>query len=928
MTNVKRRISAVLAAKLVTKSADRQRYRERFHGFISAHSGNEAGGGGDSFLAEFASVHAALECAQEMQAHFAEPDRSDRRASTEHIRIGVALGEVQEDEGTIYGDAVQTAGQMRELAAAGRIVVSGSVREQLLGNRELDFRQLQTTGTARATAYLATAGNSGRSGFEFVQELIRRRVFRAAGAYAIASWLLVQVASIVFPEFDAPGWAMRTLILMLIVGFPLAMLLAWTVDFTSSGFVLTPDSPYTKVKGRVARIGIVGAASVISAAVLWWVWVDYIEPTTQRPARATIKSEPVVAVNVPRKLSGGDDIDWLGQGVANLIRNELAESSHVIIFSQARWNTISESASSADQLVSLAKDAGVDYLIDGEYLRTPDGIVLTTRIEDLENGIEIQGARIEHANSAGIIAASTEIAVRTKSALKIPLRENVKRFAADFAVQNMEAYEVFIAGLGYLVNFDYQQAEESFEAALAVAPDFHMARFRLAEVLEATGRTDLARRELDQIPDNAPLTERERYYVNGAKSSFIAQRDAGRSIEIYQQLVRDYPYDMEGGQHLADAYWIDFQEDAAIDEYRRLAELHSYHPSAWMALGERLLDVGRLEEASDVLQRYADMAPGDPYAVALLGNLAQLDADFALSEEYYEKSLALKPGFAIATLGLARSRYLGGDFVGAESMWRSLIGNGDEAARFRIDAAFDLAGVLRGQGKFEKSMEPLLQIESTIRAAGLRTAMMLSTLGLAHLESGETAEATSLIDQAIQERPTVATRYLFARGLLEIHENRFTQLQNTVAEIRALALPAEDPDRTEDKAASYLLGMAALRQDDLALAGRELAIAVGASGYEYALYATGLARYLARAGELNEALRIAVETESARDPGDLRLDLELDRARALLLRAEILAAMDAADESRKVAQRFIDRWHSASDRSLDLRHARALLAQE
>lgn len=767
-----------------------------------------------------------------------------------------------------------------------------------------------------------------RSRFSILRELIRRRVLRAAGGYIVVSWVLVQVASIVLPEFNAPNWSMRALIILLTVGFPLAILLAWTIDITASGLRRTPDSHFSRTKENMLQFGVVGVATVMSAAVLWWVWTGYIEPETERQTRSNIKSNPVIAVNAPRKMVGPEEIDWLGEGVANLLRDELAESSHVIMLTQARWNEISSSAESTDAMHAVARRHDVDYLIEGNYQPSRNGLVLTARIEDIENETQIYGGRIEQTDAAGIIAATSEIAVGIMRALEIPSKKNVERFTADFAVKNMDAYEAYIAGLAFLANFDYQLAEESFNAALAVAPDYHMARYRLAMVYQSTGRSEAALHELNRIPDDADLTQREQLYVEGAKASFTAEQDPARSIEIYAQLVGMFPYDMEAGQHLGNAYWLDYQEDAAIDEFRRLAELHSYDPSAWMALGERLLDVGEYDEASTALRKYVEMSPQDHFGVALLGNLSQLRGEFADSIEYYEESLLLKPGFAVATLGLARSRYKLGEKEAAERLLRQLIRDTDQAAGYRIDAAFDLAGVLRGQGRFHASANAIDDIAEIVRQEGPRTAMMLSTMGLAALEQGDSTSAATLIEQAIAESPGPPTRYLFARGLLELRLGRYDQLRNTVAAIQALALPSDDPDRTEDKAASYLLGMAALEQDALDTARSELTAAVDKAGYEYALYSLGLAKLYLAADEPETAAVVAERAMTHSDPGDLRLDLELDRARALLLHAEALARMGSITEARRLSERFVSDWHAASDDSPDLQRARLLTLEK
>jgi tetratricopeptide (TPR) repeat protein len=940
MTNIDGRISTVLAARLVVMAPNGQpsqriaddellRRRELLHSCIAEHGGREFSGSGGDIYAEFPATSNAIVCAEMVIASVRQLDTSGHDDKT-GVGIGISLGDVREDGQTLYGDAVETASALRALAGVNEIVVAGAVREQARERTDLVFRRLRPPPgqTLWVSAYAVSGKDVAQTGYAFIQELIRRRVFRAAGAYIIASWILVQVASIVFPEFDVPNWSMRALIIILTVGFPLLVLLAWTIDLSAKGLQRTPDSHYSRTKGNALRFGVVAVAAAMSAGVLWWVWTDYIEPGKQRPTRAAIKSNPVVAIDTPRKMAGADDIDWLGEGVANLLRDELAESSEVVVLSQSRWSEIASKTESHEELHSAARKMGIDYLVEGNYQQLPGGLVFNARVEDVENDTQIQGIRLERSDAAGVISATSEIAMSIKRALKIPLTENVSRFAADFAVQNMDAYEAYIAGLAYLINFDYQLAEQSFDAALSLVPDYHMARYRLAMVMQSTGRSALALRELNAIPNDADLTEREHLYVEGAKAHFTAEQDPVRSIEIYKQLVELYPYDMESRQHLGNAYWLNYQENEALAEFRKLAELHSYDPSAWMALGERLLDVGELDEAEQALKKYLDMSPQDHFAVALLGNLAQLRGEYADSIDFYNRSLTLKPGFAVATLGLARSHYMNGASDTAESLWSQLISDADQVAVYRIDAAFDLAGILRGQGRFDESFAPLNTVEDIVRLEGPRTAMMLSTLGLTALEIGDHARAAALIDEAIAESPRVATRYLFARGILELELNRLDQLQNTAAEIRALALPPDDSDRTEDKAVSYLLGMSAFRQDDHATAGTELVSAVSENGYEYAVYAIGLARLHLATGNLDDAAALADGAMSARDPGDLRLDLELDRARAMLLHAEILARMGSVAEAREQSRRFVERWQSANAFSPDLLRARQLLSAE
>ncbi|MEX0706957.1 MAG: tetratricopeptide repeat protein [Woeseia sp.] len=759
----------------------------------------------------------------------------------------------------------------------------------------------------------------------FFRELTRRRVFRSAAAYAVVAWVAVQAGSIVFPAFDAPVWAMRALIIVCIVGFPPAMLIAWSVDIGGEGVTRTPESGYSRRRGMWPKLTMVLASTAISGAALFWVWDDYIVQRGARPALPAPGNELVVAVQPARQLAGGDEIAWLGDGIANLLRSELTESRHVIVISQARWQALTDGVTERGAINALANRIGVDYLIDGELFETPSGIVLTTHVVDVQNGVEFLSPRTTGRDVAAVIAGVTELAISIKQALRIPHQQQVGLFEADFAVEHIDAYEASIAGLAYFVNFDYQAAERAFQTALEIAPDYHVARFRLAQVYEATGRAELARSTLDAIPTEGHLPERLRLYVEGAKAYFIADRDPARAIEIYRELVALYPYETEAGQLLAEAYWLDFQDDAAIGEFRRLAEIHPYDPVSWMALGERLLDVGRLEEARPALERYAEMQPEDAYAFVLLGNLALLQQDFASSAAQHERALELRPGFPVARLGFARSCYLDGRIDDAIALWQGLVDDTAAAPGYRIDAAFDLSGVLRGRGQFAASLAPTETLMPLIREENLRVAMALSERASTLYELGRVDEALALFDEVLPTAPQPATRYYFAAGLIQFATTRIDALLATIEILNDLQ-EADSPVRSDAKAADYLAGLHALSAGDTASARALLRRAVDAPGYQYAIYRVGLAQCLYAAGENEAAALMAAEAARERDAGDPRLDLELDRARALLLHAEILAGLGRSQQARKPAREFLDRWRDApADRRERLR-AEAVLA--
>jgi TolB-like protein len=330
-----------------------------------------------------------------------------------------------------------------------------------------------------------------------------------------------------------------------IAGFPPAMLLAWTLDISTQGIKRTPESGYSKTRGAMAKFGMALVATAMSAGVLWWMWDDYILQSGERVTRSGIKEQPVIAVQAPRQLAGKTDNEWLGDGIANLVRSELAESQHAVVISQTRWSALTAAAADDEETSQIARSIGVDYLIDGELFETPRGIVLTMHVEDVDTGIQLVSPRASGETAADIIGSIPTLGIEIKQALRIPHQERVGLFEADFAIDNIEAYETYVAGLAYLIDFEYQDAERAFNTVLSIAPDYHIARFRLAQLYETTGRAELARSTLDAIPDDTNLSRRLQLYIDGAKAYFIAEQDPQKAIEIYSELVELYPYEME-----------------------------------------------------------------------------------------------------------------------------------------------------------------------------------------------------------------------------------------------------------------------------------------------------------------------------------------------------------------------------------------------
>jgi tetratricopeptide (TPR) repeat protein/TolB-like protein len=756
---------------------------------------------------------------------------------------------------------------------------------------------------------------------QILADLRKRKVFRSAIAYALAAWLILQAADILLPVYDAPPWALRVLVTVLVLGLPLAILLAWLFDVRPPRVTRAEGSSPVLYSTGV-RMAVAAGATALTAGAIWWVWWGYASDDGFS-RRGAPKALPVVAVTPLRNLTGNDELDWLGEGMANLVRDGLAESSHLVVVSPSRWNAIIRVAEPGSEPNATADAAGIDYVVSGEILDAPDGLLLSARVSDVEAGVERRGERTAGLSPGTLLGSAASLIVTVKQALGIPHTEYVEFFAADFAVENVAAYEAYIAGLGYFLDFKFRDAERAFRTALELAPEFHMACYRLAHVFAATGRNDEALAEIESIPAAAGLTRRLALYVAGARALF--SREAEKAQGIYREILEEFPFDVEARWLLVIAYDQGYDDEAAVRELQALLRQEPENHRIWAYLGETYLRMGDYDAARGALDHYLSLAPEDPFGFTVLGQLALVTGDYALADERFRAALEIEPDFSRALLGLANTHFVTGRTDEAMATLRSLAQDTGAPPQDRNDAVFDLSWMLSSRGRFAAALEPLVMLAELIENEHIRESMALSARGIAHMELGQLDTAVQLIEQALQRWSGIPTRYLFARGLLELRRNDLAALERTIGEIRAHALPDDDPDRTEDKAAAYLAGRAELATGRSGEAVLSLTRAVELEGYRYAIYELALAEALYAAGDLEAAARLAHESTTDRDAADLRLDLELERTRALLLESRILADLGKTRQSSLLARRFLERWRGEITAEMKTALARELV---
>lgn len=619
-----------------------------------------------------------------------------------------------------------------------------------------------------------------------------------------------------------------------------------------------------------------------------------ITPTIEDPVR--------IAVNPLRNATGNDELDWVGDGLANLLRDRLSSSRYGVVLSPVSWRSISQSVDTQDELMARAKEAGIDYLISGDLVGSEDDLLATMRVTNLRAGIDVMSQTYPDLTTEELVNSSLRIALGAKQAMKIPREDGLQSLSADFVTDNIAAYEAYIDGLEHYNRFEYEEAEKDLETALTLSPDFHIARYRLADILSVTSRSNLALAAVSQIPvDDPAIDQREQLYIDAFR--LVLNGESDRAIALYEKILEEFPYEIEAQQLLARAYFDSFQIEKGTEVLQALRQQEPENPHVLGALGYQLTSIGELEAAGEVLNDYRDRYPDVPNAWELNGSLKLRQGNLSAAEQDFRKALELDSAFTAAKIGLANALAMEGRLGEAAVGFTAI--RDDEALppRPRIDAAFNLAYVRRAQEKPAEIATALAPVEALILDEQVRAGLYWYVLAAGKMDQGDDETAADYLAKGQEAHPAagVPTRFLHGRGVLDAR--RGNSIDDEIEQLTQFRLPDDNPDRTEDKAILHLRGLAALQNGDASKARAFMEEAVSLYGYEYGVYSIALAQAVFTDGDRRDALAMIEKARGVNESllsGEVRLDLLWHRHRAAHLQAEFHEALGQEQKAQEL----------------------------
>ena len=349
----------------------------------------------------------------------------------------------------------------------------------------------------------------------FFGELKRRNVYRAAVAYGVVAWFLTQLTTQVFPFFEIPNSAVRFVVIVLAIGFPIAMLLSWIYELTPEGVVRTEDLDPVEARsvqrrsGRLLDFIIIGALLLVIAMLILGRFPFY------RQTSESI-SQKSIAVMPFENRSEEKANAYFADGIQDEILTRLSKIADLKVISRT---STQHYKSAPENLPQIAKQLGVAHILEGSVQKAADQVRVNVQLINAQTDSHVWADTYDR-KLTDIFGIESEIAKRIAESLQAKLTGREEQALTVKPTNNPEAYDAYLRGLAfdarYYASFFSGGLEEKaisfFEQAVQLDPNFALAWARLSRANAAlsfgSGVTpvwrDAAKRALENAQKLAP----------------------------------------------------------------------------------------------------------------------------------------------------------------------------------------------------------------------------------------------------------------------------------------------------------------------------------------------------------------------------------------------------------------------------------------
>ncbi len=563
----------------------------------------------------------------------------------------------------------------------------------------------------------------------FFAELKPRNVYKVAVAYAVVGWLLVQVATQVFPFFEIPNWAVRLVVLAIIIGFPIALVIAWAFEMTPEGLRRTEDVDLAKrTRGKShAWIYIVVIGAAISVALFF---LGRYTARNNSSASSNELSEKSIAVLPFENLSRDPENAFFASGIQDEILTRLAKIGALKVISRS---STQQYQSKPRNLSGIGRQLGVAHILEGSVQKAGNAVHINVQLIKAATDAHVWAESYDR-KLDDIFAVEGEVATAIADALNAKVTGQEKQTITARLTNNPQAYDAYLRGLALFRRSDdagKRSAQQFLEEAVRLDPGFATAWALLAHV-----HAWQYFNEADAVRGNAARTALD--------AALRLQPDLA---EV--QLAQGYFQ-----------YYVEQNYDAAAARFEQLLAKWPNNADILEALGLIVRRQGQWDRAKSYLDRAVTLNPLSAAARSTAAEVRVLTRDFEGALRSIDEALNIAPDSA--------------DFIASKALVYQLLGQLDQAEAVLNGLHLRAADVLpiiaiTNQARFRRSyagaigqLDGLLQLVQTSGARDFAFSSLSSKVGDLRRLSGDATGARNNYIQArdgflamLQKQPEV-----------------------------------------------------------------------------------------------------------------------------------------------------------------------------
>jgi len=455
----------------------------------------------------------------------------------------------------------------------------------------------------------------------FFKELRRRNVYRVGAMYAVAGWLLVQIATQVLPIFEVSALALRLIVLVILAGFPVALALSWIYEVTPQGIKRTEEvAPHESITHRTGRRLDFVIIAVLGAAVIFLVVQHYWMPQKTSAVPVTDKS---VAVLPFENLSDDKANGYFADGIQDEILTRLAKVGALKVISRT---STAHYASNPTNLPEIARQLGVANILEGSVQKAGDAVHINVQLIKAATDDHLW-AEVYNRKLDDIFGVEGEVAGAIADALNAKLSGAEAAALAKKPTDNAAAYEAFLrgralnlAGAGYA---NSRQAAAAYAEAVRQDPQFAAAWAQLAIVtgymyFNNVDTDKYSAQSIKLAADNALRLQPQLDEAQLAQASYLyrVQHDFAGAEKVAAALVQQSPNNNRALQILGLVERRQGKWESSIAHMQQAAILDPRNAGLLTSIGgETFTNLRRFDEAHRWLDRALEIAPSDTLAL-------------------------------------------------------------------------------------------------------------------------------------------------------------------------------------------------------------------------------------------------------------------------------------------------------------------------